>query len=314
MRPRLLVAGAALVAGTASAEWPAAAPVVSVEGRWFLLLGPAPAAELWGPKADTLVEANSALAYAVPFANAWGEQPPWTGAVTLYGPAGKVCQATPGPALVLIRTEQDFGEEPRTAEARQASIDAAKARPGDASLALPLTAAGSCDGALFAAPPEARPAIYKVSPADKGLRERALAAFRALPAYADHAKAYAEWRATQPPEAKTPTHWEDAGSGLLINTLDGNGKRFVVLSVVDDQGCGDFFRGNATVVFALEGKALSLLSNPKRPPTGTSFHAAADLDDDGLPELFTPTGVLPVTNAPAQPEWRTAPPSYLCPC
>ncbi len=312
---RAALCSACLLPAAAGARLYDGAPVVAVQDRLFLHLESGPAPELWGGTIEVLAESDATAAYVVPFTGATATTEPWTEpTVTVFGAKGPVCSAKLEKPVVLIRFDEESSEGERSPADRDATIARAKTRAADAALALPLTPVGACEGALYAVHPGRVPSPLTLSPADASLRKRALEQFRALPFSRAQEAPYAQWRAGQPAEANAPERWEAAAGAPGVQLLEGSGRKYVVVSVVDDQGCGDFFRANATVVFALEGKALRPLTNPVRPPEGITVRAAADIDSDGVPELFSWDGILRATSAPNEQRLITAPPSYFCPC
>ncbi|TNF36696.1 MAG: hypothetical protein EP329_04935 [Deltaproteobacteria bacterium] len=221
--------------------------------------------------------------------NLWGDENPWN-------------EAAPD------RTAQD--------------PDVAWADGGQMLLGALTTVRGDCAGAVFAVPVDRpTPAVLARAKADKRLEREALAAFRALPAWAnaqtDYTTAIAETH--EPGAAKTWDRYADARP--VVERFRAAGGREVALVTADSvDGCGSP-GAQLSAVFEVKrsGKALTLTPIYVQPwaPALTGF---VDLDGDGILEGIgagapAPIHTLEPSDAPIRgaveiPD-RT---DYGCPC
>jgi hypothetical protein len=185
----------------------------------------------------------------------------------------------------------------------------------DPALAARVTpVSGDCTGATWAraadAPaPELTPAT-RPSPA---LSRAALAATRQLPLYRRIDRRY---RGEVPPHQQDAP-WERHGfSRPAVTLLAGRGGQtpLVVFSAWTGSYCDEGFVGQLTAVWRLRGGADSRrLELVGAVDEGVTPVAAADLDGDGLPELFYEGGLLAVDGAGGARRDTFQAPSYRCP-
>lgn len=190
--------------------------------------------------------------------------------VTVVGKDGGTCEAEVGAVVGLARLSPDSEAYARYRGEGHDEQGALLPKPSPAAIAGEVWAAtadahfvaaelrllsGSCEGASFAL--LERGATYAVPhAAEDSLRERAIEAFRALPAYEAHRADYAEW--SGPEDTKKSATWETHGENTLaVVEVNVAGEELVWVSANVDGGCGDF------------GAQLSALYRKTRDASGT---------------------------------------------
>jgi|GEM_PF-2182428 len=254
----------------------------------------------------------------------------WLGReVRLFDRRGEVCVArVDGLALrseliddnkALWGDEAPFGDAPDRAGQ---DPDVAWDDGGHMLLGALTTVRGDCAGAVFATAGE-RPAPTVLAPAkaDGRLKRQALAAFRALPAWAEIQADYeATLRGLE--ETHAPASWDRyAETRPTVARFRAKSGREVVLVTADSvDGCGSP-GGQLSAVFEVtrEGRKVALKPVYAQPwaPTLTGF---VDLDGDGVLEGIgdgTPAAIHTLTPAEAPIRGAVEIPDltdYGCPC
>ena len=164
-----------------------------------------------------------------------------------------------------------------------------------------------CKGALLAVDPDLpAPPIAAPQPASADLGERALSAFRQLPAYA---QIQARFHAEEPDAAGA---WDDHDARRSVSTLELPGQaRLVFVSVAAGSGCANFSAALGAI-WQGEGPSSALLAIDDQRLTP---NAVVDLDGTGSALLLGPDGLFGarsiVRTAPLrahEPEPGSAPP------
>jgi len=201
-------------------------------------------------------------------------------AVTLYGPRGRLCAGTLGD-LSLFGHQRSF--DPSLAEATEL--------PSMPRLVAALTATdGPCEGALWARksdlPP---PVVYARDPRPPAAEvARAVAAAKLQPRFRDLQRAHTEFLAEiEPDERKEVTPWKQLLAKHLRTSLWRSPARTIAIVELGDPeavSCDLYFTGSLTLVFAVKGDALTLLSADGSWLTKAVF----DVEADGVLELLSP--------------------------
>lgn len=198
----------------------------------------------------------------------------WSGKkVTLYGAAGKLCEATVGELLAWGEWESTIaglGVSELTEEAASQAVL-------DKRTVLLAELTGACKGAVFARAAELPPPPQWTIRAPEGvLRARLEQALAILPGYSD---------------IKDPGIF-DATSLLEIAPPDPAGRRFAVASIRGAVNCHEdgFVLGVWEVTGA--GDALTLVQVFEAKDRPFDARAAADVTGDGVPEIVVDGGLL----------------------
>jgi hypothetical protein len=262
--------------------------VVQIDARPHLVIGPAESA--WaagaarGPfasdKAQYMALRDATGAPAV--AQAWRGR-----TVTLYGAAGS-CTATIGELAVAGGGTPHFSVESRWAGSPESDrpgkpmSQAQRAREvlalSDLRLVGALQVPAGCDP-IYAIGGTAPTTFPRAASVDDATRDKALAAFRALPAYAALQK---EFETTY--DGKGP--WT-ASPAVTVYASDE--RTFVSVEAEEGEGCGGW-NGALWALFELEGGALALVNDP-----GASRYSPAamlDADGDGTVEIIGQASTL----------------------
>lgn len=303
--------------------------VVSYGGSRWLLLARAPDDGSWSRGRPALVDRSTQVVVtrtgvsvgAVPAAlRALSGQ-----AVRAYAAGGAACEARAGELAVLGRVDVHFGTEQRWSgqdvdgtRVPRAS-DAAVAREawaeseGGMVLAARLDDAAGCTDPVWArlASSSAAPA-FAPSAADAALTARALASFRALPAWR---RLQTDYRAG---DGSTGGNWDSHGQRnaptVTVWQAAGGARRFVTVRAWTAVGGCAEFSGEITAVFEVAGtQGLTLLSDGAD-PGAFSPTAAVDVDGDGVPEFVTADGLVRKTGAVFRGATPYAVPSHDCGC
>jgi len=150
-----------------------------------------------------------------------------------------------------------------------------------------------CEG-LWALPAEqSAPAVAKPQPADAALRERALQAFRALPAYRQIQKRFKE-------EEKTGGAWEEHQGGKPTVTAFRwpDKQTLVFVNASSGQGCNEF-GANLSALFSVSTAPSATFQLLDTPDAGAALTAFA-LDGEGAFELL----LAPQANSNERTLWR----------
>ncbi len=285
--------------------------VVSHGGSRWLLLASAPADGSWSRGEPALVDRNSAVVVTRTEVNAETVPAALRGmqgqAVRAYAGGGAACEARVGELAVLGRVDVHFGVEQRWSGqgedgAQGAPLsDAVVAREawseadGGMVLAARLEEARGCAEVVWArVASQSAAAVFAPTTADAALAGRALARFRALPAwrrlqtdYRAEAGAGANWDAHGAGNAPTVTVWQAAGSA----------RRFVTVRASTAVGGCAQFMGRLTAVFEVGGPTGLVLQSDGADPGAFVPTAAVDVDADGVPEFVTADGYVRRTGA-----------------
>lgn len=266
--------------------------VVEVDGKQHVVItGDADPAwgtgPIHGPFAGAHKYATRAASKA-PAAAAWAGK-----AMIVYNPDdGASCPATVGALRLLGGGTPHFGEvqvwdgDPAMSPDGRVWSRAERARAvygmGSLYLVGELAITGACKPA-YATDAAARVVAYAREPLDDTRRAAALRAFRALPAYAELQRVWKD-------EFAGKGEWTDPDP---IGHVAGD-RRYIVVSAHEGAGCGDF-EGALTAVFAVEGAALRLVSDPEG--GALEIDALVDSDGDGKVELIGRPGDWSVVSA-----------------
>lgn len=246
-------------------------------------------------------------------ANAWlGRR------VRLYGMTGAVCEGVVGAAALVGRVSP---HEATLSRLRGVAEDEAPLAPSEVTdEAWRVVAEGggvvlagevegaSCEGALFAGLADApAPVFHPSAAADAETEARALAAFRALPAWAAVEARYED----EIKEDRAPM-WDSHGEPRpTVNVVAAGGARLVVVTADVGGGCGDF-GATQTTVFRDGARGLELVGAP----IDASFvpTSAADVDGDGELDLVMPNGVRRAAGGAFERSETIEVPFLGCPC
>lgn len=168
-------------------------------------------------------------------------------AVRLYGDGGRAtCDGTLGAPMFLVRAD---------VETPAAAANEVWERAGAPVLVAEVESAKGCGAALWARDRSlAEPAVGFAGPADAALTARAIAAVRALPAYAEVQKRFVAEVAA--PRAK---HWEEHdGAAARVVLLSPPGASYVWVAMETNGGCGDF-GGSLAVLLRDDGSTLRVV-------------------------------------------------------
>lgn len=239
---------------------------------------------------------------------------------------GRVCALELDSPAVLSRTIVDYAlgeawlgldEDGRRARPRLADDDLAREADalssGGRLLAASVRDDACADARIATVSPDA-PERYSRTAPDEALRRRALAAYRATPAWADMQRQLYELTGDDGQALPRGLRWDE----FRNNTPDvtawraPSGRTFVtVTGDVASEGCGTF-GGALWAVYELDGDALA----PRGAEVSGTFipHDVVDADGDGRPEFF---GDLEV-RALADHTWQTTTtlkvPAHICAC
>ncbi|MCC7537043.1 MAG: DUF4440 domain-containing protein, partial [Deltaproteobacteria bacterium] len=225
----------------------------------------------------------------------------WRGrAVHLYAADGQSCTAHLADLFLLSRVDVHFGTEQRWAgdedgdgqndrpPANNAEIAGSAFGPG--MLLVASLRERGCSGLWARAADRPAPAIFAQTTTPSDLAARALAAFRATPAWRTLQTEYAADGNATPngrwDEHQRPSHdvrvWEHAASS----------RRFVsVTAATSTGGCADF-SGQLWALFEAPSTGSDLvLRSDGASPSFLSPAALADVDGDGTPEVVTDSGI-----------------------
>lgn len=253
----------------------------------------------------------------------------WRGReVVLHARDGQTCAARIADLHVLARVGPHFGTvqqwqghegQPRPADAEIAKEIGELA--GDTKMLVGrLEGARGCHDATWArgARAAASPAWIAAGEVPADVRDKALAALRALPGYLALQKAWAGET-----KAPRPRWWDehDGAKAAVVAMRDGDGSvRFVAAKAVAGDGCASF-RGEFWAIWqvgkAAEGQgagALTLLTDPGDPGPPFLPTAAIDLDGDGRMELLDAEQLVRPLGTGYKRTESVIPLSFDCPC
>jgi uncharacterized protein DUF4440 len=228
----------------------------------------------------------------------------WQGRdVRMFGPKGEVCRATISGIAAIGRAEPHFGtralwkgkpedaglvfDEPvKPATPSEIAGWALSMAAGDGQLLVGdiTVTSGACGGAIWARDAAAPvPKAAEAVAAPKELEERALDAFRKLPAWISVETDFHR-------QVDEPGHWDEHDSAKPVVQLfhvEG-GPTFVGVVAEAGTGCGDF---GATLFALFEEKngGLVVVNDPSSDEMPMS---AVDIEGDGLVELLYLEGIL----------------------
>lgn len=220
---------------------------------------------------------------------AWRDRP-----VRVFGEGGEVCQATVTGFSLLARVVPHFGTramwrgkpeeagiildgppDPPLSKAELAAAAFNMAAGGQLLIGKLKPQSGNCGKALWArgaALPVPKAAAAVAPPA--ALQQRALDAFRNLPAY----KVIADDHRKQGGAG----HWDEHdGARPEVQQFRGD-RTYVAVDAEAGIGCGDF-AGSLLAIFELQGDRLVLVNDPTDGPMPSS---AVDVDGDGNVEFI----------------------------
>lgn len=218
----------------------------------------------------------------------------WAGkAMTVYNADdGASCPATVGALRLLGGGTPHFGEvqvwdgDPAMSPDGRVWSKAERARAvygmGSLYLVGELAITGACKPA-YATDAAAKLVAYAREPLDDTRRAAALRAFRALPAYAEIQRVWKD-------EFDGKGEWTDPDP---VGYVAGD-RRYIGVVAHEGTGCGAF-EGALTAVFAVEGAALKLVSDPAG--GALEIDALVDSDGDGKVELIGRPGDWSVVSA-----------------
>ncbi len=302
--------------------------VVSYGGSRWLVLASAPADGSWSRGAPSVVDRNSPVvvtrtevnAEAVPEAlRAVSGQ-----AVRGYAGGGPTCEARAGDLAVLGRVDVHFGVEQRWSGqgddgaqgaplsdevvAREAWSEA----DGGMVLAARLDDARGCADAVWArVASQGAALVFAPTTADAALTGRALARFRALPAWR---RLQTDYRAG----GATGANWDAHGTGnapvVTAWQATGSARRFVTVRASTAVGGCAEFSGRLTAVFEVGGPTGLVLQSDGADPGAFVPTAAVDVDGDGVPEFVTADGYVRKAGAVFRGATPYAVPSHDCDC
>lgn len=231
--------------------------------------------------------------------------------VVMRDAEGRACTATLGAPRLLRRVDPDDGRAyewsgedggDRASDERVAAEAWELAAGHELLVAEATVVAGGCERPRWAHP---EGAAIDLGAAGRAVpRARALAAFRGLEQHADLQR---EWREVAPGERGR--HWDARPDGhRAIRTFQArSGRRFVVVSALAEDGCGEF-TGGLWSLFEARGDRLALVRTAH---TFVVPITLADVDGDGLPEVIFPDRIEQADDA------RTvdvSTPFFGCPC
>ena len=243
----------------------------------------------------------------------------WLGRrVRLYGTTGPVCEGVLRAVALVGRVSPHEGtlsrwrggeddQAPLTPAAIAGEAWAVATEGGGVVLAGELDADG-CEGALWAGLADTpAPEFHASEAADAETESRALAAFRALPAWAEVAARYHD----EVREERAP-RWDTHGeSRPTVNVIDLGASRLVVVTADVGGGCGDF-GATQTTIFRDGARGLEVVGAP----IDASFvpTSAADVDGDGALDLVLPNGVRRAIGGSFERAEAIEVPFLGCPC
>lgn len=218
----------------------------------------------------------------------------WTGkTIAVYSDKGERCDATVGALRLVGGGTPHFGEvqvwngDPAMSPDGRVWSRAERARAvfgmGALYLVGELAIAGACAPA-YATDAAAKVTPFAAAPLPGARATAALAAFRALPAYAEIQRTWKD-------EFAGKDEWVAAPQ--MTEFVAGE-RRYVVASAHEGTGCGAF-EGALTAVFADEAGTLTLISDPAE--GALRVDAMVDGDGDGKPEIVGGTGDWSVSSA-----------------
>jgi ketosteroid isomerase-like protein len=246
-------------------------------------------------------------------------------ALELFGPAGKVCDATAKEYGLFSYATVHFGQ----LQAWDGTFEEGLPRLTDAQVAEGLMQiagaegthrsvrvdASACEGAVWGRVKQPAPAATYAAVDTAPLEPRAQAELRKL----------ASWKAIQRDfEQDTADRMAADGAGkwdeqdatrrfAAWQAPDGK-TLYVAYSVRAGSGCGAFEGETWALWRVLGGDAWTLITDPKSPGPLAAPTSAADLDGDGQPEFMAPDTLI----QPAGTVWRVTgevrAPYYDCPC
>jgi hypothetical protein len=255
--------------------------------------------------------------------------------VTLLKAGEIVCEAKIVTLSVLARVEPYFGMRAEWEGAGEESKNKNKKPLTDPEIAdeawslagasgralvadLEPVGGASCAGATWARDATVSPeSMARASAPSASLERRALAAFRALPAYAELQDLQRSFRDPSEPAPKGP--WEEAeGAELTVSELKlrGGAGTWVWVSARNAGGCGEF-HAELSALFEIRqgpfGPELAVRyagqEAPEAPP-----EAVIDSQGDGRVEILFPSARLRSMSPESFSLEELAVPSYDCPC
>lgn len=301
---------------------------VTYGGSRWLLLATAPADGSWSRGAPSLVDRNSPVVVtrtevneeAVPAAlrEVRGQ------AVRAYSGSRATCEARAGDLAVLGRVDVHFGVEQRWSGQGEDGVQGAplsdevvareawSEADGGMVLAARLDDARGCGDAVWArVASQSAAAVFAPTAADAALAGRALARFRALPAWR---RLQTDYRAG----GATGANWDAHGTGnapaVTVWQAQGSARRFVTVRASTAVGGCAEFAGRLTAVFEVGGPTGLVLQSDGADPGAFVPTAAVDVDGDGVPEFVTADGYVRRTGAVFRGATPYAVPSHDCDC